>query len=124
MKSETYRDRAQKRPACCCRRDPNAVLGVEFEREAAHVALGVRRAELARNGREARDHLRLGARREALRLGVSRNVARDGQRAIGAPAFGMDGALGDALAILMRELLDQLIVLQEDRPARAAVMEF
>jgi hypothetical protein len=31
----------------------------------------------------------------------------------------MDGALGDALAVLMGELLDELIVLQQDGPAGA-----
>jgi hypothetical protein len=34
---------------------PIAFLGIEFQCEAAHVALGIGRAEFAREGREARD---------------------------------------------------------------------
>ena len=36
-------------------------LGVELQREAAHVALGIRSAQLAGHGREAREHVGLGA---------------------------------------------------------------
>ena len=98
---------------------PVAVFRIELEREAAHVALGVGRAELAGDGREAGDHRRLGAGLQRLRLGVFRDVAGDGQRAIRAPALGVHDALGNPLAILMGELLDQLPVLQQHGAALA-----
>ncbi len=99
---------------------PVALLGVELERKATHVALGVGRAELAGDGGEARDHVGLGAFLQRLRLGVFRDVAGDGERAMGAPAFGMHRPLGDALAVLVRKLLDQLIVLQQHGAARTS----
>src|SRR3546814_9883187 len=37
-----------------------ALVGVELQREAAHVAPGIRAAHLARDGRKARQHLGLG----------------------------------------------------------------
>ena len=42
-----------------------------------------------------------------------------GQRAEGARALGMHHALGDALAVQVRQLLDQLVVLHQQRAARA-----
>ena len=48
-----------------------------------------------------------------------------GQRAVGAPALGVHDALGNALAVLVRELLEQLVVLQQQRARAApAVSEF
>jgi hypothetical protein len=99
---------------------PVAFLGVELEREAAHVPLGVGRPMLARNGREAQQRLRLGAGLEHLGPRVFRDVAGDGQRAVGRGSLRMDHALGDPLAVLVRELLEQLIVLQQDRTFRAS----
>src|SRR5690606_33892326 len=88
--------------------------------EAAHVALCVGGAELARNSREPSDQFGLCAWLQALRLCVLRNVAGDGQRAVGAPAFRMHGTLRNALAVLMGQLLDELIVLKQQRPARTS----
>ncbi len=99
---------------------PVAFLGVEAQREAAHVALGVGGAALAGHGREAQEGLGLLADlRERLGLGVFRDVVGDGQRAIGARALGVDGALGNALAVLVRELLEQMEILHQHRAARA-----
>ena len=98
---------------------PVALLRIELEREAPHVALVVGGARFARHGREARDHRRFGARLQHLGLGVARNVARNPQRAVRAPTLGVDGALGNALTVLVRQLLDQLVVLQQERPALA-----
>ena len=97
---------------------PVAHLGIEFEGKAAHVALGVGRARLAGDGGKARQHLRLLADLgEELGLAVARDVVRDGEDAERAPALGMDGALGNALAVLMRQLLEELIILHQDRAA-------
>ena len=50
---------------------------------------------------------------------VSADVAGDGQRAERPPALGMHHPLGDALAVLMRQLFEQLVVLHQHRTARA-----
>ena len=99
---------------------PVALVRIEFQREAAHVALGIRRAALAGDGREAQERFRLLADLgEDLGLGISGDVVGDGQRAIGRRAFGMNHALRDALPVLVRELLDQLVILEQQRAARA-----
>ncbi len=99
---------------------PVALLGIELERKAAHVALGVGGAELAGNGGEARQHLRLLADGgEYVGGRIRRDVVGDGERAVGAPALGVHRALGDALAVLVRQLFDQLIVLHQQRAERA-----
>ncbi len=96
---------------------PVAVLGVEFQRETAHVALMVSGTGLAGHSGEARDHRRFGAGLKHLGFRVSGNVAGDREFAVGTPAFGVNGALGNALAILVRQLFDQLIVLQQNGAA-------
>jgi hypothetical protein len=60
---------------------PVAFVGIKLQRKTAHVALGVRRAELAGNGRIPRQHVRLGAGLQTFRLGVFRDVAGNRQRA-------------------------------------------
>ena len=99
---------------------PVALPGVELQRKAAHVALVVGGAQLAGDGREAGEHLGLLADGgEDVGRRVARDVLGDGQRAVGAPALGVHRPLGDALAVLVGELLDQLVVLHQQRPARA-----
>ena len=64
---------------------PVAFFGVELQGEAADVALGVGRAALAGDGREAREHRGLLADLgEDLRLGVAGDVVGDGEGAEGA----------------------------------------
>ena len=63
---------------------PVAFLGVEPQREAAHVALGIGGAALAGNRREAQESFARLARLQRLGFGVFRDVVSDGQRAIGA----------------------------------------
>ena len=100
-------------------RSPVALLGVEFQREAAHVALRVGRAALARHGGETQQHRRLLAHlREEARFGVARDVVRDGKRAIRAGALGVHGPFRHALAVLVRQLLEQLVILEQKRTAR------
>ena len=43
---------------------------------------------------------------------------------VGPSALGVHHALGDALAVLVGELLEQLVVLHQHRAARAGGMEF
>ena len=98
---------------------PVPVLGVEAQGEAAHVALRIRRAALTGDRREPQEGLALVADlAEDLGAGIVGNVVVDGQRAVGAGALGVHRALGDALAVLVRQLLEQAEVLHEDRPAR------
>ena len=54
---------------------------------------------------------------------VAGDVLRDGELAVGARALGMHAALGDHLAIEMRQLLDQPDVLQQGRAARAGGLD-
>ena len=98
---------------------PVALLGVELEREATHIAFGVGGPQLAGHGREPRDHRRLLADLgEEPGLRIAGDVVRDRQGAVGAPTLRMDGPLRNALTVLVRQLLDQLVVLQQDRAAR------
>ena len=99
---------------------PVAFVGVELDREAAHVARQVGRAALAEHGREAHEHRRalagfgerrrLGDRAErvvALEVAVRRRAAR------------VHHALGDALVVEVGDLLAQDEVLEQRRPAQA-----
>ncbi len=99
---------------------PVAFLGIEAQREATRVTLGVGAAFLAADGREAQEYRGgLADFREQLRLGVGTQVMGDGKAAVGAGALGMDHALGSALAVEVLQLFDQVEVLQQQRAARA-----
>src|SRR3546814_11119174 len=79
---------------------PVAFLGVELQGEAADVTLGISRSALAGDGRKAGEQGSLLAHLgEDLRLGVAGDFVRDGEGAVGSPAFGMHAALGDNFAI-------------------------
>ena len=104
---------------------PVAVLGVELEREASGVAHQLGGVPAAGDGREAQGCL------GALALGLEQLCAGEvGDRQVAAPAVGLEvaergGATGvndplrDALAIEVADLLEELIVLERRRPARA-----
>ena len=99
---------------------PVALVGVELHGKAAHVTLGVGRAHLSGHGGKARDQRRdLAHFREDAGTGVARDVLGDGEGAEGAPALGVDDALGDALTVLVGQLLQQVPVLHQHRAARA-----
>ena len=98
---------------------PVAFLGVEAQREAAHVALCVGGAALAGDRREAQESFGRFALLQHLGLRVLRDVVSDGQRAIGARALGVLAAFGNALAVLVGKLLEQKEVLHQHRAARA-----
>jgi hypothetical protein len=100
---------------------PDALVGVELDGEAARVALGVGRSRFATHGGEAHEQRRflahLGEERGA---GVAREVARHGELAERARALGVDHSLRDALAVEVRQLLDQVEVFEQQRAARAS----
>ena len=98
---------------------PVALLGVELQGKAAHVALRVRGAALAGHGGEAQKRLgllaHLGEKRGAR---VARHVVGDREGAVRRRALGVHHALRDALAVEMLHLLQKLHVLHEQRAAR------
>jgi hypothetical protein len=49
---------------------------------------------------------------------MARDVMRDGERVIGAGALGVHHALGNALAVEVLQLFDQVEVLEQQRAAR------
>src|SRR5439155_26228085 len=85
---------------------------------ATHVALGVGCTEFTGDRRETQDQGRLGTGLQHLGLRVLRDIATDRQRALRTPTLGMHRTFRNALAVLVRELLDQLIVLHQQRAAR------
>src|SRR6202011_2753008 len=99
---------------------PDTLIRVELEGESAHVALGVRRATLTGHGGKAKKALGLFADvGEDAGFRIFRDVVGDGHFAVGTRTFGMDGALWDALAVLVGEFFEQLIVLHQQGPPRA-----
>jgi hypothetical protein len=100
---------------------PVALFGVVLHRKSAGIALGVCRALLSTDGREAQEHRSLFAHLlKQLRRGVLRHVrVGHGKSTVGARTFGMDDALRNTLAVEVRHLLKQQEVLKHDRPAIA-----
>ena len=99
---------------------PHAVLRVVLDRKAARVARRVCRALLAADRREARkDRRALANLGQKLGLAERRHVVRDLKVAVRARALGVHDALGDALAVEMSELVDQVKVLQQQRAVLA-----
>ena len=99
-----------------------ALVGIELHGEAAHVARRVDRARAARHRREAREDLGPLARVLQERgLGQARQVLDRLEVAMRARAAGMDDALGNALVVEMGDLLAQDEILEQRRPARAAL---
>jgi len=98
---------------------PVALLGVELHREAAGIAGRVGRSLLSAHGREADEELALVAHlREELGRGVAGDVVGDGEATVGARALGMHDTLRHPLAVEVGHLLEEQIVLHQDRPAR------
>ena len=87
---------------------PIALLRVEFDREAAHVACQIHRPLVAGYGREADKDLgllpHLG---QHVGLGMIGQAIGQFEYAVGAIAAGVDHALGNALMIEMEDLLAQ-----------------
>ena len=96
------------------------VLGVELEGEAARVADGVGRSPAAGHRREADEGLGLlPDLAEEPGPGPPGDVGGDLEGAVGGRAVGVHHPLGDALAVEAGQLLQQVLVLEEDRTARA-----
>ena len=97
-----------------------AVLRVELHGEATRVADGLGRPFAAGHGREPGEGLGTPAhRRQKACPGEGGDVGRHFERAVGARAAGVDDALGDALAVEAGQLLDEVLVLEQHRPAGA-----
>jgi hypothetical protein len=92
---------------------------VELQREPARVAPGVGAAALAGDGRETREHVGPDAGLEERGMRVGADVVGRLEVAEGARALGMGLALGDPLPIEVGHLLDQVLVLQQDRTVRS-----
>mmetsp|Transcript_15125 Transcript_15125/g.37689 ORF Transcript_15125/g.37689 Transcript_15125/m.37689 type:complete len:240 (+) Transcript_15125:1588-2307(+) len=97
-----------------------ALARIELDGKAARVAQRLGAAALVRDGGEARDDGRLHAGR-AQEVGAREmaHVVRHLEKALGHHAARVHDALGDALAVKLRQLLHQVVVLQQDGAARA-----
>jgi hypothetical protein len=98
---------------------PVAFLGINLDCETPKVALGVGRSALPGDVRETHETLALRAPLQGLGLGVAADIASNLERTVSAGALGMDDALGNALAVEIGVLLEQLPVLDQQRSARA-----
>ena len=99
---------------------PVALVRVELDREAADIALRVRRAEFARHRGEARQYGRaLVEFGEEAGARVPRDVMGHGEGTVRAPSLRVYDPLRNPLPVLVRQLLDEVVVLQEQRPARS-----
>ena len=93
---------------------PVALVRLHLDGEAARVPRAVVRAGLAAHRREADgDGARLAFFAEDVGDGEVRERVRALEVAVGAAALGVDDALGDPLAVEVREQVDQVEVLQE-----------
>ena len=92
---------------------------VELQRETARVAPGVRGALLAGDRREAGQHVGPDAGLEQRGLRVPRDVLGGLELAEGARALRVHVALGDALAVEVRHLVQEVVVVQQDRAVGA-----
>ena len=98
-----------------------ALVGVELRREAPGVSDGVGRAAGPQDGREADEDRGLRALREEA---GDRHVVRGAvalEDAVRAGAAGVHDPLGDALVVEVGDLLAQVVVLEQSRPARAGL---
>ncbi|MNH20563.1 hypothetical protein D3C79_803390 [compost metagenome] len=99
---------------------PVALLGIELEGEAAHVALGIGGALLPGHGGEAQEHRGLLADAvEQVGLAEPADVVGQGKGAVGAGALSVNHSLRDPLPIEMRQLLHQPDVLHQHRTTGA-----
>lgn len=96
-----------------------ALVGVELEGEAPGVAPRVGGALLSGDGREAREHVRRRARLEQRCFRVGADVLGRLERAEGAGSLRVDVPLGDALAVEVRHLVEEVDVVQDDRTVGA-----
>ncbi|MNJ57048.1 hypothetical protein D3C77_526230 [compost metagenome] len=99
---------------------PVAFFGVELQGETTRIAFGISRTTLAPHRGEAQEGLGLLADiAEQLGAAVLGDIAGHREGAIGTRALGVHTALWDVLAVEVRELLDQMEVIQQQRATRA-----
>ena len=96
-----------------------ALGGVELQCPAAGVAPGVWAAALAGHGGEPDHRLGRGAGRKHRRFGECTDIVGDLEAPKGAAALGVGLAFGDAFAVERRHLLDQVVIVQQDRSVGA-----
>ena len=96
-----------------------ALFGVELQSEATRVSPGVRRALLAGDGGEPCQHRGLDALLEQTGAGDVRDVLGGLELAERAGSLGVGDALGNILTVEVRELLDQVEVVQRLRALAA-----
>jgi hypothetical protein len=96
-----------------------ALGGVELQRPAARVAPGVWAAALTGHGGEPDHRLGGGAGRKHRGLGERTDVVGDLEASKGAAALGVWLAFGDAFAVERGHLLDQIVIVQQDRSVGA-----
>ena len=92
---------------------------IELQRESARVPPGVWAAALAGDGGEPDQRVGLGARRKHLGSGVFADVVGHFEVAERATALGMRLAFRDAFPVELGHLLDQVVILQQDRTVGA-----
>jgi len=93
---------------------PVALLGIELQREAADVALGVGGTALTCDGGEAGEHRGpFSDLRKYLGLGVARNVVRDGKGAMCTGALGVHAPLRNHFPGEVGQLFDEPDILQK-----------
>ena len=95
-----------------------ALAGVELHRETARVAPRVGAAALPRHGREPDQHVGLGAGLEHRGAGEGADVLGHLERPERAATLGVRLPLRDALPVEVRHLLDQVVILQQQRAVR------
>ena len=97
----------------------DALLGVELRREAPGVAHRVGRAAGPGDRGEPHEHRCLDVLLEERSRGELRGAAVPDEGAVRSGAAGVDDALGDALVVEVGDLLAQVVVLEQGRPAAA-----
>jgi len=96
-----------------------ALGGVELQCPAPRVAPGVWAAALAGHRGEPDHRLGAGARLKHRRLGERTDIVGDLEASESARPLGMGLTLGHPLAVERRHLLDQVVIMQQDRSVGA-----
>ena len=102
----------------------DTVFGIEFDGKTSGIPYGIGRISPSRHGRESYEHFGLFAHAvENFCESVTRNVARHGEFAVSAPAFGVHHSFGYAFAVETRQFIDKLRIFQQYIPVRGRQTE-
>ena len=96
-----------------------AILGIELDRESARITPGVGAAALAGDGGKAHRGFHFCAGLQEFSLGVRADVRRNLETAESAASLRVRLAFGDTLPIEIRHLLDQVVIVENDRAVRS-----